>query len=378
MSRVIQAPPVPTTVSDPDGTDPSRGHPPGPRPRLRDRRIDIRLPWTTLPIRPVVPIAFVALAAVALAALVAHLVVGEYGISVGAVLDALNGHGDPGTRFVVVELRLPRPLVGLAAGAAFGMSGALLQRVTGNDLAAPDLLGVVAGANLGVTALTFGFPGVPATMRLPVALVSGLVVGGLVLLVAGGGRSPLRVLLVGVGFTAVAQAIVAAVVVTGSLVNAFRIVLWMVGGLYGRSWFELEVAVNSLLVLTPAAFLLARRIDHMEMGTDLAVSLGVPVRSTRVAAFAVSCALAAVGVATVGPIAFLGLAAPHVARRLVGNATAGLLAVSAAAGAAVVVVADLAARTMLAPREIPTGVLIPFVGAPVLLSLLHRQARERA
>ena len=347
--------------------------------RARDRYVGVRLPWTTVRFRPAVPLAFLALAAVAVAALVAHLVVGEYHLSVGAVIDALRGDGDAGNRFVVRQLRLPRPLVGLAAGAAFGLSGALLQRVTGNDLASPDLLGVMAGANLGVTVLTFGFPELPATMRLPVALVCGLAAGLLVLLVAGGGgRAPLRVLLIGAGVTVVAQAVVAAVAANGELVHAFRIVLWIVGGLYGRSWTELNIAVNSLFVLAPAAFLLSRRLDHMEMGDDLAVAVGVPVRSTRGAAFVVACSLAAVGVATTGPIAFVGLAAPHLARRLVGDATAGLLAVSAAAGAAVVVIADLVARTALAPREIPTGVLVPLVGVPVLLTLLHRQGRDRA
>ncbi len=360
------------------------GEPPEPpglrtRWRARDRYVGIRLPWTTVRFRPVVPLAFLALVAVAVAGLIAHLVVGEYHLSVGAVIDALRGDGDAGNRFVVRQLRLPRPLVGLAAGAAFGLSGALLQRVTGNDLASPDLLGVVAGANLGITVLTFGFPELPATMRLPVALVCGLAAGVLVLLAAGGGgRAPLRVLLIGAGVTVVAQAVVAAVAANGELVHAFRIVLWIVGGLYGRSWTELNIAVNSLWVLAPAAFLLCRRLDHMEMGDDLAVAVGVPVRSTRGAAFVVACALAAVGVATTGPIAFVGLAAPHLARRLVGDATAGLLAVSAAAGAVVVVLADLVARTALAPREIPTGVLVPLVGVPVLLSLLLRQGRDRA
>ncbi|MGE3621619.1 MAG: iron ABC transporter permease [Acidimicrobiia bacterium] len=351
------------------------GAPPITRPPLRRRTVALRLPSTTLRLRPIVPVALAGLVLTLLALTVAHLVVGEAGLPVATVLDVLRGGGHPDDRFVVTELRLPRPLVAMAAGAAFGMSGTLLQRLSGNDLASPDLVGVVGGANLGVAVLYFGFPDQAAAWRLPAAALGGLSVGLLVLAAAGFGRAAgTRVLLVGAGVGVVAQAVVSAIVAAGSLVFASRIVLWTVGGLYGRSWTELNMVLNAGWILVPAAVLVARNLDHLDVGDDLATGLGVDVGRTRAVAALVATGLAVVAVTAVGPIAFVGLVAPHLGRRLVGPATAALLAVSAATGAVVVVLADLVGRTLMAPTEIPTGALVPFVGVPVLLGLLHRRA----
>jgi iron complex transport system permease protein len=340
--------------------------------RIRHGTIRVPLGWTSVQVRPVLVLVLGLAVLAMLALLVAHLVVGGYGMPASEAIDALFGGGDQDTQFVVSNLRLPRPLVALAAGAAFGASGALLQRISGNQLASPDLLGVLGGANLAVVVLSFGFPSAGRTWVLPVALLGGFAAAGVVALTAGRHASPLTALMIGTAITVIANAVTTAVVASGQVVQAYAIVLWLVGGLYSRSWYEFNVAINALFVLLPLSLLLARRIDHLDMGRELAVGLGVPVRSTRTAALILAGAMAAVGVAVSGPLAFVGLVAPHMARRLVGDATSGLLLVSAAMGALVVCFADLLARSIWSD-ELPTGVIVPALGIPLLLVLLRRR-----
>lgn len=336
--------------------------------------VRVRLPWTVVLVRPVVPVVLGVLTLAAVATTIAHLLVGEYPLSPAEVLDGLRGRGPDA--YIVTELRLPRALLALAAGAAFGVSGALLQRASGNDLASPDLLGVIGGAGLAVTILVVAEPDATPQARVAVALAGGLGLAVLVLAAAGGGLSrPMRVLLVGAGVSVVAQAVATTIVAVAGPIQAFRITLWLVGGLYGRTDAELRVALAALVVLVPVALLLGRALDHGSLGDDSAIALGVPLGRTRLAAFAVAVGLAAVAVAVVGPLAFVGLLAPHVARRLVGEPTVGMVAVSAGVGALVVSLADLGARTLLAPREIPAGVLVPLLGLPLLLLLLWRRER---
>ena len=304
-----------------------------------------------------------------------HLLNGEYPLSPREVAQAILGTGEARARFIVVELRLPRPLVAIGVGITLGMAGVLLQNLTRNPLAAPELLGVSAGANLAVVSTVYIFPSLPAATLLPAALMGGFMAAGLVFFFSWKKTSsPSRLLLTGIGVTAGAQALTLAVITTAPIVYASRIVGWLAGSVYAKDWTDARLIGIALVVLTPLAFSLARRADLLTLGDDLSISLGISLERTRITILATGVALAATATAIAGPVAFAGLLCPHIARRLGTSSTADLLLVSGAVGGTLVVGADLAGRVLAAPTEIPAGVLVPVLGAPLLLLLLQRRS----
>jgi iron complex transport system permease protein len=324
-----------------------------------------------------------ALAVTAAASLLA-LVVAALGVSVGDyvvplpdVVRALIGAGERDAVLVVQTLRLPRVLVALLVGAAFGLAGALTQSVARNALASPDVVGLTAGASAAAVAvIVLGIP-VPVWAA---AVVGGLGTAGLLVgLTWRDGLTGPRLVLVGIGLTACAFAAVDYLLVRGEVLQAERAVVWLTGSLNGRGWEHVRPVGLALLVLTPLALLLGRSLSTLRLGDDVARALGARVDRARVGLVLVAVALAGVATASAGPVAFVGLVAPQVALRLA--RTPGIpLAASAACGALLVVAADLAGRTVLGllrgtPTELPVGAVTAVVGAPVLLWLLRRAVR---
>lgn len=305
--------------------------------------------------------------------------IGDFVVPVPDVLRALVGAGSPDAVLVVQTLRLPRVVVGLLVGAAFGLAGALTSAVVRNPLATPDVVGVTAGASaaaVGVILLGWAFP-------LPLAAVAGgLLVAGVVgaLSWRDGFTGP-RLVLVGIGLSACAASLTSFLLVRAEITDAQRAVIWLTGSLNGRGWEHVRPVGVALLLLAPLALVLGRRLSLLGLGDDLALALGTRVARARVALVAVAVALAAVATASAGPIAFVALVAPQVALRLA-RTPGPPLAASAAAGALLVVAADLLARTGLGlvgrpSTELPVGAVTALVGAPVLLWLLQRSVRGR-
>jgi iron complex transport system permease protein len=325
--------------------------------------------------------ALVTVLALLLAALAAGVGVsiGDYVVPLTDVVQALLGRGERSAVLVVREFRLPRVLVGLLVGAAFGLAGALTSSVVRNPLATPDVLGVTAGASAAAVAvLVLGLP-VPLYLA---ALVGGV---GVALLVgalswATGFDRP-RLVLVGIALTAGSTAVTSYLLVRGDATDAQRAVVWLAGTLNGRGYEHVRPVALALAVLLPLALLLGRSLGTLRLGDDLARGLGTRVDAARIGLVAVAVALAAVATASAGPIAFVALVAPQVAVRVA--RTAGPpLAASAALGALLVVSADLLARQGLAllnqdSTELPVGAVTAVLGAPVLLALLRRSARGR-
>jgi iron complex transport system permease protein len=316
-----------------------------------------------------------------LAALVGCLAVavGDYAIPLPEVLRALAGEGSPAGVLVVREFRLPRILVGLAAGAAFGLAGALTSSVVRNPLATPDVVGVTAGASTAaVGVLLAGWP-----LPLPLAALGG---GLLVAVLVGAlswrdGFTGPRLVLVGIGIGAAAAAVTSYLLVRAEITDAQRAVLWLTGSLNGRGWDHVRPVVAAVLVTVPLALALGRSLHRLGLGDDLARSLGARVTGARVGLVAVAVVLASVATASAGPVAFVALVAPQVALRLA-RTPGPPLAASAAAGALLVVAADLVGRRGLAVlglpgTELPVGAITALVGAPVLLWLLRRSMRGR-
>ncbi len=337
---------------------------------LRRGRASVRLD-----VRPLVVAA--ALAAGALGAVLASVALGELAIAPLDVVSALAGAGDPATSFVIVDLRLPRALTALLAGAALGVAGAVFQSVTRNPLVAPDVVGVVGGASLAAVAvIVLGSGG--GAVSVPLAALAGALAAGagLYALAWRGGVQGYRIVLVGIGVAAFAQAGISYVLTEGRIFEVSQAYVWLVGSLNGRGWTEVWTLAGALALLAPALLGLARRVDVLELGDDVARGLGLGVERTRTAMLAMAVALTGVAVSSAGPIGFVAFVSPHLARRLATPAcTRDLLLAAAGCGAVLVLVADLVGRLVFAPTEIPVGIVTSIVGAPYFLALLRRAQR---
>lgn len=315
-----------------------------------------------------------AVLAVAAAGLLS-LAVGTRAVPLGAVLDALlHGGGSPDA-LVVRSLRVPRTEIGLTAGAALGVAGAALQAVTRNPLADPGILGLSQGAAAGVVAaiglgLANGFSGYVwyafAGAVLAACLVYGIAARG------SGGASPIKLALAGTALSAMTAG-ATTVVLTSSSATLDQFRFWQVGSLSGR---DAETVVRMLPFLLAGTLLVlacARGLDALALGDETARALGHRVAPVRGAAALGATLLTAAAVAAAGPIAFVGLAVPHLARRLVPGGHRAVLPLSALLGAALLVGADVAGRVVRAPAEVPAGVMTALVGVPVLVFLVRRR-----
>jgi iron complex transport system permease protein len=309
------------------------------------------------------------------AAGVLSLAVGTRAVPLSAVADALlHGGGSPDA-LVVRSLRLPRTEVGLTAGAALGLAGAALQAVTRNPLADPGILGLSQGAAAGVViAISFGlaqgFSG-----YVWYAFAGAVVAACLVYAVAArgrGGASPVKLALAGTALSAMTAG-GTTVVLTSSSATLDQFRFWQVGALSGR---DAGTVVRMLPFLAVGAVLVlacARGLDALALGDDTARALGHRVPWVRGAAALGAALLTAAAVAAAGPIAFVGLAVPHLARRLVSGGYRSVLPLSALLGAALLMGADVAGRVVRAPAEVPAGVMTALVGVPVLVVLVRRR-----
>jgi iron complex transport system permease protein len=312
--------------------------------------------------------------AAAMLVFVWSLAVGDFPVPVREVIPTLAGGGDGGSTFIVRTLRLPRGLAGLAVGAAFGLSGAIFQRLARNPLTSPDVIGVNAGAALAAVfaIVVAGLSGIDVTLA---ALAGGAAAAAAVYgLSWRGGVTGYRLVLVGIGVTAVLSAGTGYLLTQARIFEARQAMVWLTGSLNGRGWDHVRPLTVAVAVLVPAALALGRQLRMLELGDDSARGLGVAVERSRAALLVVGVALAAIATAAAGPIGFLALVAPQIARRLVHARTVALLP-SAAVGALLLSAADLVGRRVVAPTELPVGIVTALLGAPYLLVLLARAHR---
>lgn len=323
-----------------------------------------------------VPLVLLAIVLLTLAVMVINIGVGEYPIApfdvIKTVLHIPTDNSD--FNFIVNTLRLPRMLVAALVGLALGVSGTIIQGLTRNPLADPDILGISAGAGLVAVVLIVLVQDVPAGV-LPLAAFAGaLIVAGLIYVLAWrGGDSPMRMILVGIGLGAVAGALTTLMITFGDIYDVQRALIWLTGSVYARSWDEFWALVPWVLILAPLAFLLARDLNALNLGEEVARGLGTRVSGQRGLLMVTAVALAGATVAAAGTIGFVGLMAPHIGRRLVGPDHIGLLPTAGVIGALIVVAADLVGRTIFAPIELPCGLITAAVGAPFFIYLLWQQ-----
>jgi len=320
-----------------------------------------------------------ALTLVTLAGMVFSVGQGEYPIPPLEVLKTILGleTANSDYPFIVNTLRLPRTIVAFLVGVGLACSGTITQGITRNPLAAPDIIGVNAGASLAAVSLIVLLPSAPVA-ALPVAAFGGaLTVALLIYLLAWqGGSSPVRLILVGVGFGLIAGALTNLMVTFGEINSVSQALVWLAGSVYGRSWEQVLVLLPWLVVFGALALLLSRELNTLNLGDDVARGLGSPVEWQRGLLLLTSVALAGACVATAGSISFVGLMAPHLGRQLVGPSHEGLMPTAAMIGGMIVVLADLLGRLLFAPTELPCGIITAAIGAPYFIYLLIRNRKR--
>lgn len=287
------------------------------------------------------------------------------------------------------NLRLPRTLLAMTVGMHFALSGLILQSVIRNPLADPSVMGVSGGASLAIVifllladaisgALFTGEAPAISLSWLPLAALSGgLLTAAFVLgLSWRSGINPTRLALNGVAVGAVLNAAVMWTIVAWGGTRTETSILWLAGSLYGRDFSHLVTLLPWTLFGLSGLLIMLRALSLLRFGEDLAQSMGLTVRRWRLFAISVAVALAASAIAVAGPIGFVGLIAPHLARLLVGSDIIRLTIASVLTGACLTLCADILSRNLLSPLELPAGALTTLIGIPVLLFLLQRQSSD--
>ncbi|OQP01223.1 iron ABC transporter permease [Geobacillus sp. 44C] len=304
---------------------------------------------------------------------------GEMYISPLEIAKTLFGNGSDMNEVVIYTFRLPRILVALLAGMLLAAAGAILQGMIRNPLASPDVLGITGGAAAAVVAFLTLFSDENHSLTisihwLPFAAFLGATITALLVYVLSwkNGMAPLRLVLIGVGISALMQACTTLLMITGPIYRASQANVWITGSVYGASWKHVTLLAPWALILLAISFLSVRKMNIQELGDELAIGAGVSLQKQRFFLLLLSTALTGGAVAFAGGIGFVGLMAPHMARRLVGSSFGALLPASALLGAIFVMAADLAGRMLFAPMEIPAGVFTAAVGAPYFVYLLYK------
>jgi iron complex transport system permease protein len=307
--------------------------------------------------------------------LVACIGTGDFPIGPADVLGGLTGSADAGTTFIVRDLRLPRALCGLLVGIALGISGAVFQSLTRNPLGSPDIIGFEQGASVGALVVITILAGTGA------AVSAGALAGGALTALAvyglafrRGGTSGYRLILVGIAIGFLMLSLIDFLLLRARIEEAAEATRWLLGSLNGRAWEDVVPLLIALGLLLPATVPAGRPLRALELGDEAARALGVRVERARLSLVALAVALVSVSVVAVGPIAFVALTAPQIARRLAKTAGPPLVC-SALTGAVIVLGADLAAQHLLPSTSLPVGVMTGALGGLYLAWLLTTEWR---
>lgn len=308
--------------------------------------------------------------------LLLQLVTGDYPLSFSRVLATLQGRGTAGEEFIVYTLRLPRELTAVLAGAAFGASGAVYQSVTRNPLGSPDIIGFTYGAAFGAVfaIVVLGQSDAGVTLA---AIAGGLGVAAVVYLFAyRGGVTGYRLILVGIGVSSVLASLVSYLLMRAEIIDAQEAYVWLTGSLNGRSWTDVQIGLVGTALLAPVLVGLGPGLRMAEMGDDAARALGVPVDRNRLCALGFGAVLCAVGVVCAGPITFVSLAAPQVAKRLSRSTTVRVIP-AMVTGSLLLLLSDTLAQKVAPTSQMPVGIATLALGGAYLAWLIAREGRSR-
>ncbi|WP_338472773.1 iron ABC transporter permease [Niallia sp. XMNu-256] len=305
--------------------------------------------------------------------------IGEMNISPLTVLLVFFGGGTEMEQLVVTSFRLPRIIIALMVGISLAVAGGILQGMIRNPLASPDILGITGGAAVAVVgflaffsdennALTVSIKWMPLAAFIGAGVIAILVY----LLAWKNGIAPIRLVLIGIGISALMQALTTLMMILGPIYRASQANIWITGTVHGSTWDHVSILLPCTVILVTVALMMVRNMNVQELGDEIATGVGSHVQRQRFFLMMISTALIGSSVAFAGGIGFVGLMAPHMARRLVGSSFGALLPVSALIGGILVMLADLVGRTLFSPLEIPAGVFTSAIGAPYFIYLLFK------
>jgi iron complex transport system permease protein len=323
----------------------------------------------------VFPIALTLVCAIGFVGLLWSLSLGPQDISVGDRIGGIVAPDQSAPQLIVHLIRLPRALEAVLVGAALAMAGVIMQAITLNPLGAPEILGVNAGAALLVTLSVTVFTSISGQSVLLLAFVGAALAAGFVFAFARfgkGGLSPLRLALAGVTVTALLFSLMQGIFIL-NVETATTLMFWLVGGVNFADWHKIHMVWPWLAAGMIGAMLLARSLNVLALGDDMARGLGQNVARTRLLGTALVVVLAGACVAIAGPVAFLGLIVPHIVRRLVGVNHLLVMPLSAAVGATLFLYADIGSRYVSSIDQTPSGVVTALIGAPIFIYLARRE-----
>ncbi|SDO31719.1 iron complex transport system permease protein [Lentzea jiangxiensis] len=330
--------------------------------------------------RPWVVLVTLVLAVATFLVFCVSIAVGDFTIELPAVFRTLIGQGERVDEFVIMDLRMPRALVGLVVGLALGISGALTQSIARNALASPDVLGITFGASATAVFVVTASGGaaVSSAIGLPAAaLTGGLLTALLVYFLAWRrGIDGFRLILIGVSVSAAMQAVTTWLLALADIRDVARAQAWLVGSLDSRSWNEVWTTLWVTAALVLVVVVVSFQLRPMHFGDDVAAGLGVRYGAVRAVLLLCAVLLAGVAVSAAGPVPFVALVAPQIAMRLVRSPVPPLLA-SGVFGALLLIGSDLIARVVL-PNDLPVGIVTAIIGGPFLVYLLVRANVKRA
>lgn len=339
--------------------------------------LELRVPKISLSVRISMRTSFLVVVVAGSVAAVAiwAMTLGDFSLSATEVVEASFGWAGGPADFIVRTLRMPRILAGIGVGFALAASGVIFQGLVRNPLVSPDIIGVNAGASFAAVfwIVTRG----PAALLPLVAFVGAMFAAvALYALTWRKGITGERLVLVGIGINAMAIAGVTFLLVRFPIEAVSAAELWLAGTLYARDWEHVRSIWIALALLVPAALMLSSRLKVLQLGDEAARSLGTRPEIVRAGLIVVASGFAAAAVAVAGPIGFVALVVPHIARMLAGPVTAGVLVLSGFLGALLVIGADVLAQHVFTPITLPVGVVTAALGAPYFMFLLYRFHRR--
>ncbi|MCS3431801.1 iron ABC transporter permease [Klebsiella sp. BIGb0407] len=307
--------------------------------------------------------------------IVSALSIGEVVFSLPQTLKLLFEPDTSAQSFILHELRLPRVILALLAGGGLGIAGLIMQTLVRNPLASPDTLGVTTGASVGALVWLSFFSLKYGSSPMPYAAMTGAAVAvGLIFLLSWrSGATPLRLILTGVGVSALAGAGVTLILVFSPLTTTFSAWVWLSGSVYAASWEKVRQLLGIYLWALPILLMLLRYMKILQLNDHLAIGLGVSIHPRRILLLLACVILSGGAISLVGAMAFVGLIAPHLARLIVRSGFFSQLLITACCGGCMVIIADLLARTLFLPADLPAGIFVALAGAPLFLWLLIRQ-----
>lgn len=331
-----------------------------------------------LPVRAIAAIAVLFCLLVGVLAL--SLSIGSYDFDLATLWATLTGNTvSTAIDNVVWQFRFPRALTAALVGAMMALSGGAMQNVTRNGLADPSLIGISQGAALAVVSAIIAFPLINYSLRPVIAFGGALGVAAAVqaLSVQRSGNNTIRFILIGLGVAAFISSITSALMTYGDINRAMSALSWLAGSINAATWNDVGVLSAWFIVLFPLILALSRTMSVLRMGDATAIGLGAQVKLARYGLVCVGVGLAAAATAIVGPLGFVGLIAPHMARRIAPSGIGLHSILTALSGALLVSVADLFGRAAFAPLQIPAGLITSIIGVPIFIVLLQRSAASQ-